>query len=144
LYFGDQIENDEIPVYHPDSKQQQFEVYSSENGWVIKGKAIERAAAMTYWEYFASVRRFQRILEAMGIADRLREIGVQEGDSDRCGKGRSAPNSHEGKRQHSEAYPFQTRPSYRVHACSLGKSPCAWPLSLHLTSASSALSRVAL
>jgi GTP-binding protein len=75
------VENGEIPVYHPDSKQQQFEVYSSENGWVIKGKAIERAAAMTYWEYFASVRRFQRILEAMGIADRLREIGVQEGDT---------------------------------------------------------------
>jgi len=47
----------------------------------VSGGAIERAAAMTYWEYFASVRRFQRILEAMGIADALRAEGIAEGDT---------------------------------------------------------------
>jgi GTP-binding protein len=44
------------------------------------GKAIERAAAMTYWEYEASVRRFQRILQVLGIEDALRKAGVQEGE----------------------------------------------------------------
>lgn len=36
---------------------------------------------MTYWEYEASVRRFQKILQALGIDDALRQAGVQEGES---------------------------------------------------------------
>ncbi|NPA92322.1 MAG: Obg family GTPase CgtA, partial [Chloroflexi bacterium] len=38
-------------------------------------------AAMTYWEYDQSVRRFHRILEALGVEQALREAGVQEGDT---------------------------------------------------------------
>ena len=47
---------------------------------MIEGGAIERAAEMTYWEYFESVRRFHRILESMGIGDALRKAGIREGD----------------------------------------------------------------
>ena len=36
---------------------------------------------MTYWEYFQSVRRFQRILKVLGIDAALREAGVQNGDT---------------------------------------------------------------
>ena len=36
---------------------------------------------MTYWEYYQSVRRFQRILETLGIDEELREAGVMPGDS---------------------------------------------------------------
>ena len=50
-------------------------------GWRVSGASIERAAAMTYWEYDQSVRRFQRILETLGIDGALREAGVQVGDS---------------------------------------------------------------
>ncbi|RMF43962.1 MAG: DUF1967 domain-containing protein, partial [Anaerolineae bacterium] len=49
--------------------------------WRIYGAAIERAAAMTYWEYPQAVRRFQRILETLGVDAALREAGVQEGDT---------------------------------------------------------------
>jgi len=35
---------------------------------------------MTYWEYDASIRRFQKILHALGIEDALRKAGVEEGD----------------------------------------------------------------
>ena len=70
-----------LPVYHPESKEKAFEIVKSEFGWVISGGAIERAAEMTYWEYFESVRRFHRILDSMGISDALRDAGVQEGDS---------------------------------------------------------------
>ena len=45
------------------------------------GESIERAAAMTYWEYDQSVRRFQRILETLGIDAALRKAGIEEGDS---------------------------------------------------------------
>ncbi|MCK4490444.1 MAG: Obg family GTPase CgtA, partial [Anaerolineales bacterium] len=40
----------------------------------------ERAAAMTYWEHFQSIRRFHRILEAMGVDEALKEAGVVTGD----------------------------------------------------------------
>ena len=45
------------------------------------GVAIERAANMTYWEHDGSLRRFQKIMETLGIDAALREAGVQEGDT---------------------------------------------------------------
>ena len=49
-------------------------------GWRVQGQSIERAAAMTYWEYDQSVQRFQKILQALGIEDALREAGIEEGE----------------------------------------------------------------
>lgn len=71
------------PVYRVESDPREFDVaYSDEEeGWRVSGASIERAAAMTYWEHDQAVRRFQRIMEALGIEDALREAGIQEGDS---------------------------------------------------------------
>jgi GTP-binding protein len=69
------------PVYRPGVKLSEFEINHLPNGWEIKGRAIERAAAMTYWEYDDSIRRFQRIMESMGIDQALREAGIKEGDN---------------------------------------------------------------
>jgi GTP-binding protein len=74
------VESTELPVYKPETLEPQYAIKKTKNGWQISGSAIERAAAMTYWDYFASVRRFQRILEAMGIDQALQEAGIQEGD----------------------------------------------------------------
>lgn len=71
----------EMPVYRPESKEKVFNIERTNEGWIVSGGAIERAAAMTYWENFASVRRFQRIMESMGIADELKARGVSEGDT---------------------------------------------------------------
>ncbi|MBK5107462.1 MAG: Obg family GTPase CgtA [Anaerolineales bacterium] len=60
---------------------QAFSIQAENEGWRVSGSAIERAAAMTYWEYDQSVRRFQRILQSLGIDDELRSLGVQEGDT---------------------------------------------------------------
>jgi GTPase len=51
-----------------------------EDLWLVEGIAIERAAQMTNWDYYEASMRFQRILQALGITDALREAGVQEGD----------------------------------------------------------------
>jgi GTP-binding protein len=51
------------------------------NGWQVKGRAIERAAEMTYWEHEGSVRRFQRLLDTLGIDEALRKEGVMAGDT---------------------------------------------------------------
>lgn len=36
---------------------------------------------MTYWDYDQAAARFQRILEAMGISQALRDHGIQPGDT---------------------------------------------------------------
>ncbi|MCL4252043.1 MAG: GTPase ObgE [Anaerolineae bacterium] len=52
-----------------------------EHAYRVSGKRIERAAAMTYWEYDEAIYRFHRILDAIGVTAALREAGVQEGDT---------------------------------------------------------------
>ncbi|MFN2199137.1 MAG: Obg family GTPase CgtA, partial [Anaerolineales bacterium] len=71
----------ELPVYRAEDDPQAFTLEPTPQGWQVHGQAIERAAAMTYWEYDQSVRRFQRILESLGIDAALREAGVQPGDT---------------------------------------------------------------
>ena len=51
----------------------------------MRGVAIERAAAMTHWDYYEAIMRFQRILAALSITDALRDEGVHEGDLVRIG-----------------------------------------------------------
>jgi GTP-binding protein len=71
----------EMPVYRPETDPEEFTIERTPEGWLVIGAAIERAAAMTYWEYDQSVRRFQRILETLGIDQSLRDAGVKPGDS---------------------------------------------------------------
>lgn len=71
----------EMPVYTPETDPNEFEIEEEPEGWRVLGRSIERAAAMTYWEHDQSVRRFQRILEAIGIDKALREAGVEAGDT---------------------------------------------------------------
>jgi len=71
----------DIPVYRFESDPKEFAITHTDRGWRVRGEAIERAAKMTYWEHYQSVRRFQRILEALGIDRALREAGVQAGDT---------------------------------------------------------------
>jgi len=70
-----------LPLYQPKSDPKQYQINKTENGWKISGASIERAAAMTYWESDESIRRFQRILETIGIDRELRSLGVKEGDT---------------------------------------------------------------
>jgi GTP-binding protein len=57
----------------------------TDGAWRVRGRRIERIVAMTRWEYYDAVMRFQRILEALGITEALRAHGVQEGDTVRIG-----------------------------------------------------------
>ena len=70
-----------MPVYRPEADPRQFNIVQRSDGWHVQGEAILRAASMTYWEHSQSVRRFQRILQALGIEDALRKAGVQNGDT---------------------------------------------------------------
>ena len=69
-----------LPVIRP-VDEDAFTIEKTPEGWIVRGKRIERAAAMTNWDYYEAALRFHRIMEAMGIAQALEEAGVQDGDT---------------------------------------------------------------
>lgn len=70
-----------LPTYRPAEDPRDFTVEREGSDWVVRGKAIERAAEMTYFEHDGSLRRFQKLMDALGVDEALREAGVQEGDT---------------------------------------------------------------
>jgi len=72
----------EMPVYRPAEDPRAFKVSRDpDGGWRVAGAAIERAAVMTYWQHDGSVRRFQKLMERLGVDKRLHEAGAEEGDT---------------------------------------------------------------
>lgn len=72
---------EERVVIRPEPDENTFAITRQDGGWRVAGKRIERVAAMTYWEFEATARRFQQILDEMGISDALIEAGVADGDT---------------------------------------------------------------
>jgi GTP-binding protein len=71
-----------LPVYKPAEDPRDYRIArEEEHRWRLSGAAIERAANMTYWEHEGSVRRFQKLMQALGVDDALRKSGIQEGDT---------------------------------------------------------------
>lgn len=72
----------ETPVYELGEDELSFQITRDQDGnFHVSGKRIERAAAMTYWDYEEAVLRFQRILETLGISEALTKAGVKVGDT---------------------------------------------------------------
>lgn len=71
---------DTMPVYRPSEDTRAFTIERTSAGWVVHSAALERAAAMTYWEYEGPVHRFQKLITSLGLEKALREAGIQEGD----------------------------------------------------------------
>ena len=70
-----------MPVYRPTEDPRHFSISREPGGWRVESKAIERAAEMTPWDQSGSVRRFQKLMERLGVDKALREAGAQEGDT---------------------------------------------------------------
>nr|NIX17904.1 Obg family GTPase CgtA [Gammaproteobacteria bacterium] len=73
--------SEEIVIIRPEPDESVFTIKPEGDGWRVSGRRIERIAAMTYWEFEATTRRFQQILDSMGISQALTEAGVEEGDT---------------------------------------------------------------
>jgi len=72
----------QMPVYELEDEAPIFTLEHPEEGvFIVKGERIERAAAMTYWDYEQAVLRFQKILDVLGITKALKEAGVEPGDT---------------------------------------------------------------
>ena len=70
---------DEIAVIRA-GNEEGFVVEREGFGWRVRGKQIERVAAMTYFEFDSTLIRFQKILESTGISQALEEAGIKVGD----------------------------------------------------------------
>lgn len=69
------------PLYRPEEDPRDFKVTREADGWRVKGKSIERAAEMTYWEHDGSVRRFHRLMVTLGVDEALRKEGIENGET---------------------------------------------------------------
>ena len=69
-------------VIRPPVEEQPFTIKrESNNVWRVRGKEIERIAAMTYFEFEDSLMRFQTALAKAGITAALTKAGVKVGDT---------------------------------------------------------------
>ena len=76
-----------MPVYRPEEDPREFVISREDDAsWRVSGTAIERAAVMTYWEHYGSVRRFHKLMEKLGIEDALRKAGIDEGETVHIGE----------------------------------------------------------
>jgi GTP-binding protein len=71
-----------LPVYRPAEDLRDFTIVRAADGaWRVKSAAIERLAERTPWDQSGSVRRFQKLMERLGVDKALLEAGAQEGDT---------------------------------------------------------------
>ena len=78
---------DQLPVYRPEPDGSEFKIgRDSDGSWRVTGQGVERAAAMTYWEFEEAVRRFQQMLVRIGVNEGLREAGIRAGDTVHIGE----------------------------------------------------------
>ena len=78
LYDESQIESH---VLYKFKKEEPFTITKEGDGlWAISGKEVERIFKMTKFSSDEAVYRFAKKLRKMGIDDKLREMGAQEGD----------------------------------------------------------------
>lgn len=80
---------DEIPVLMPAlhaRDDQSWDVVEQEDGFEITGTRVKRMIEMTDLKNEEAVRYLQRRLERIGVIDKLRAMGAEEGDTVRIGE----------------------------------------------------------
>lgn len=77
----------EIPREKADyiPKVKPIKVYKLGDIFIVEGDEIEHVISKTMLESEEALMKFQRIIKKIGIEDRLRELGIKEGDTVRIG-----------------------------------------------------------
>ena len=78
LYTEEKFESHVLYKYE---EKEPFTITRDGDTWVIRGDQVEKILKMTRFNTDESVLRFSNKLKRMGIDDKLRELGAQEGDN---------------------------------------------------------------
>jgi GTP-binding protein len=71
-----------MPVYRTKEDPREYKLSrEGTSDWRLSGAGLERAAKMTFFEHEGSLRRFQKLMETLGVDEALRKAGVKEGDT---------------------------------------------------------------
>lgn len=71
----------ESHVLYKFEREQPFTISRDNNVWVVRGKEVEKILRMTKFQTDESVMRFANKLRKLGIDDKLRELGANDGDT---------------------------------------------------------------
>ena len=70
----------ESHVLYKFKKEEPYTITKEDDVWVIRGNEVEKVIKMTNFYTEEAVERFAKRMRRMGIDDRLRELGAEEGD----------------------------------------------------------------
>ena len=68
-------------VYSLEDGKNDFKVEFEKGIYVVTGRAIERLVGRVNMEDNESMHFFQKILKNLGVEEKLKEMGVEEGDT---------------------------------------------------------------
>ena len=71
----------ESHVLYKFKKEQPFKVYKDKDVFVVTGDEIEKLLKMTWFASDEAFMRFSKKLRKLGIDDKLKELGIEEGDT---------------------------------------------------------------
>ncbi len=74
-------EVEERKIYTLEDKKQEFDVRIEDGIFIVDGPAIEKLLARVNMEDNESLYYFQKRIRDLGVEDRLKELGIQEGDT---------------------------------------------------------------
>jgi GTP-binding protein len=77
---------EELPVIRPAEDENAFVVAREGHAFRLRGKKVERVAAMTNFDQAEAILRLHRVFKGMGVTDALERAGVREGDRVRIGE----------------------------------------------------------
>lgn len=73
-------EDEGLPVYRLDPERLPWQLIKRDNGYLVRGKKIERFAIRTDFNNEEGVRRLRDIMKKMGIMKEIERQGVNKGD----------------------------------------------------------------
>ena len=75
------IEIEEEVIYTLEDKKEQWNIKKEDGVFIVTGRAVEKLMGRINIEDNESMYYLQKCLKNMGIEDRLKEMGVCEGDT---------------------------------------------------------------
>ena len=75
------VKQEERKVYTLEEKDEGFTITKEKDMWVVDGPAVQRVMRRVNLEDNESMHYFQKCLDSLGVNQKLKEAGVQEGDT---------------------------------------------------------------